>query len=650
MRILRHRLLVAAFASVVLGSGANLRAQEPNAEAARLQQLLRELGATSPAAWQARLQALEQEARAAEQRAQALRAEAAQLTERAKAADAEAKQRREAMQKLTALEQAVRALPAADDSPAAKAPLAKEPLAKAPLAKEPLAKEPLAKEPAAKEPAAKEPAANTPAPHTPAPHTPAAAMPPPTPKAAVPAPNANAPAAATKDDKDRKEAKDAALPTTFVDWAAVEPLLQDRCSSCHEPNDKKGGLDVTTFAAMRAGGGSGKTITPGEPEQSRLYLMVTMQERPFMPKGEDPLPAEQQQLLRTWIEQGASETVAAARAFVGSRLAAASAATGEDLAAAAPGPMPHELPAVALARPERAGAVKALQRSPNAPLLAMPGLQQVLLFDGAMQPLGVLPIAESAVEQIAFASDGTQLVAAVGETGHLGAAALFDVRSGRRLGTFGKERDVPLAVAAHAGAGVVALGGAGKRTVLLRQADGSLLASGAHDDFVLALAFAPDGTVVAAGDRAGDVKLWESGGGGLLESFAAHRGAVHAVAFAHNGQRLFTAGADGTVRAFDPNSGKEVWKQQAHDSQALALAVGPDGRLASCGSDGRIVVLDAGGKVVGKSPNAGEWLYAVAFDGEGKRVLAGDWQGRLHTFVLGSKDKTMPVTTPLAPR
>ena len=49
-------------------------------------------------------------------------------------------------------------------------------------------------------------------------------------------------------------------------------------------------------------------------------------------------------------------------------------------------------------------------------------------------------------------------------------------------------------------------------------------------------------------------------------------GAVHAVAFAHNGQRLFTAGADGTVRAFDPNSGKEVWKQQAHDGQALALA------------------------------------------------------------------------------
>jgi len=461
---------------------------------------------------------------------------------------------------------------------------------------------------------------------------------------------ASAPPTAAKDAKEAKDGKDAALPTTFVDWAAVEPLLQDRCSSCHEPNDKKGGLDVTTFAAMRSGGGSGKTLVPGEPEQSRLYLMVTMQERPFMPKGEDPLTAEQQQLLRAWIEQGASETVAAARAFVGSRLAAASASPGDDAAASTAGPLPHELPSVAIARPERTGTVKALQRSPNAPLLAMPGLQQVLLFDGAMQPLGALPIAEATVEQIAFSSDGTQLVAAVGEPGRRGAAALFDVRSGRRLGTFGKERDVPLAVAAHADAGVVAVGGAGKRTVLLRQADGSELASGPHDDFVLALAFAPDGTVLAAGDRAGEVKLWESSGGGLIESFAANRGAVHAVAFARNGQRLLTAGADGSVRAFDPNSGKEVWKQQAHDGQALALAVGPDGRLASCGSDGRIVVLDAGGKVLGKSPNAGEWLYAVAFDGDGKRVLAGDWHGRLHAFTPGSKDKAMPITTPLAPR
>lgn len=606
---------VLAASSLALLGGTTVRAQEANADPARLQQLLRELAETSPAAWQSRMQAIEQEAKAAEDRGKQLRAEAAQLLGRAEAAEAEAKQRREAMQKLAVLEQAVRALPPVGAPTQTPTPASQSADARPAEA---------ANAPVKVAPSAEAQPSSAPAPRAPTVATPAAA---------------NEPIA-----------KEPSLPTTFVDWTAVEPLLQDRCSSCHEPNDKKGGLDVTTFAAMRAGGGSGKTITPGEPEQSRLYLMVTMQERPFMPKGEDPLTAEQQALLRTWIEQGASETTAAARAFVGSRLAAASTVPGDDLATANAGPLPHDLPEVAVAHPERAGAVKALQRSPNAPLLAMPGLQQVLLYDGSMQPLGVLPIDEATVEQLAFTPDGTQLVAAVGEVGRRGAAALFDVRSGRRLGTFGKERDVPLAVAAHAGAGVVALGGAGKRTVLLRQQDGHELASGAHDDFVLALAFTPDGTLLAAGDRAGDVKLWESSGGGLVEAWSAHRGGVTALAFAQNGQRLFTAGADGTVRAFDPGSGKEVWKQQAHEGQALALALGRDGRLASCGNDGRITVLDSAGKLLGKSPAAGEWLYAVAFDGDGKRLLAGDWQGRLHTFVPGSKDKTMAITVPLAPR
>lgn len=618
------RIALATSVCALLGS-ATVRAQEPNAEVARLQQLLRELTETSSTAWQARMQALEQEAKAAEERAKQLRADAAHLLERANAAEAEAKQRREAMAKFAALEQAVRALP-----PAAAPATAKQP-AIAPPATAAAAATPKSTPSSEAKPEAK--------PATPPPATSPASAP------------AAAPASATPTTAPKEPiAKETALPTTFVDWAAVEPLLQDRCSSCHEPSDKKGGLDVTSFAAMRAGGGSGKTITPGEPEQSRLYLMVTMQERPFMPKGEDPLTGEQQALLRTWIEQGASETTAAARAFVGSRLAAASAAPGDDAAATTTGPLPQDLPPLAIARPERSGAVKALQRSPNAPVLAMPGLRQVLLFDGAMQPMGALPIDEATVEQLAFAPDGTQLVAAVGEVGRRGAAALFDVRSGRRLGTFGKERDVPLAVAAHAGAGVVALGGAGKRTTLLRQLDGSELASGAHDDFVLALAFSPDGTLLAAGDRAGDVKLWESSGSGLVEAWNAHRGGVTAIVFARNGQRLFTAGGDGSVRAFDPNSGKELWKQQAHDGQALALALGPDGRLASCGSDGRIVLLDAGGKVLGKSPAAGEWLYAVAFDGDGKQMLAGDWQGRLHTFAPGSKAKAMAITVPLAPR
>ena len=116
------RLALAASVCALLGGATAVRAQDPNADVARLQQLLRELTETSPAAWQARMQALEQEAKAAEERAKQLRAEAAQLLERANAAEAEAKQRREAMAKFAALEQAVRALPAAGAPATAKQP------------------------------------------------------------------------------------------------------------------------------------------------------------------------------------------------------------------------------------------------------------------------------------------------------------------------------------------------------------------------------------------------------------------------------------------------------------------------------------------------------------------------------------------------
>ena len=601
------RLALAASVCALLGGATAVRAQDPNADVARLQQLLRELTETSPAAWQARMQALEQEAKAAEERAKQLRAEAAQLLERANAAEAEAKQRREAMAKFAALEQAVRALPAAGAPATAKQPAVAPPAAAAATKDAPAA----AAKPANAPPASPPPAAPAPA----------------APKEPI--------------------AKETALPTTFVDWAAVEPLLQDRCSSCHEPSDKKGGLDVTSFGALREGGGSGRSIVPGEPDQSRLYRMVTQQERPFMPRGEESLTKEQTDLLKAWIEQGASETKAQAKAFLAERAQKAKATAAASTLPA--GPVPQGLPAVALASPQRPGPVKAIAQSPNAPVLALPGLGQAVLCDPALQPLGVLAIGDGLhVDGLAFAADGLQLVVAAGTPGKLGRAVVFDVATGARVGSFGKERDVPLAVAAHGKAGLVALGGAGKRAVVLAQGDGAERCVGAHEDFVLALQFAPNGEQLAAGDRSGAVKLWDVDSG-VAEALPGHKGAVHALAFTPDGRLLVTAGADGVVRGIDVKSGKEAWKLQAHDGQAFGVAVGPQGRVASCGSDGRIVV-SAAGKQVAKSPAAGEWLYGVAFGPDVDTAWAGDWQGRVHRFAVGGKDKAMPTVTPLLAR
>jgi mono/diheme cytochrome c family protein len=37
----------------------------------------------------------------------------------------------------------------------------------------------------------------------------------------------------------------------------VRPILRANCAGCHKPGKKKGGLDVTTYAALLRGGESG---------------------------------------------------------------------------------------------------------------------------------------------------------------------------------------------------------------------------------------------------------------------------------------------------------------------------------------------------------------------------------------------------------
>lgn len=645
--------MLRAFALLSLSAlaAAPLRAQEPAVDPSRLQQLLQELGAIDPKAWAARAARLEAAAKQADAKAQALREQARKLDDQAAAADAEGKRVRDEIARLQQVEALLRgkaltavaapmpepvAKPAAADTSAAKAAAPAPAAVAAATAK--AAAAPSAAPTAgdvAPTPAEAKPTDGKPAEANPAGGKPAAAQPAEaTTPAAKPAAAAAAPA-------------DAAANVALVDWAAVEPLLQDRCSSCHEPSDKKGGLDVTSFGAVREGGGSGRSIVPGEPDQSRLYRMVTQQERPFMPRGEESLTKEQTDLLKAWIEQGACETKAQAKAFVAARAEKAKAKASA--ATLPPGPVPQGLPSVALRSPARLAPLKALAQSPNAPVLALPGLGQALLCDRALQPLGVLPLDDAHVDGLAFAADGLQVVVAAGEPGRRGNAVVFDVATGARVGSYGKERDVPLAVAAHGKAGLVALGGAGKRVVVFGQQDGGERFVGAHEDFVLALQFSPDGSVLAAADRSGEVRLWDAETGALSDTLAGHKGAVHGLAFQPDGRVLVTAGADGTVRGFDVESGKEAWKLAAHEGQALAVAVGPQGRVASCGSDGRIVV-SAAGKQVGKSPAAGEWLYGVAFGPDGDTAWAGDWQGRVHRFAVGGKQKAMPTIAPLLAR
>jgi hypothetical protein len=93
-----------------------------------------------------------------------------------------------------------------------------------------------------------------------------------------------------------------------VDFAArVAPILRERCLSCHGPAKSKGNLRLDRRELVFGEDPDAWVVVPGKPEESELFRLVTLPENDLdrMPGKGDPLGAEQIDVLREWISEGA---------------------------------------------------------------------------------------------------------------------------------------------------------------------------------------------------------------------------------------------------------------------------------------------------------------------------------------------------------
>lgn len=97
-------------------------------------------------------------------------------------------------------------------------------------------------------------------------------------------------------------------PSESIDYVRqVKPILESRCYACHGALKQEAGLRVDTAAAIIAGGDSGAAITPSDSSASLLLARIaSTDEFERMPPEGEPLTAEQIQLIRAWITQGAT--------------------------------------------------------------------------------------------------------------------------------------------------------------------------------------------------------------------------------------------------------------------------------------------------------------------------------------------------------
>lgn len=156
-----------------------------------------------------------------------------------------------------------------------------------------------------------------------------------------------------------------------------------------------------------------------------------------------------------------------------------------------------------------------------------------------------------------------------------------------------------------------------------------------HSAPVISCRFDPKGRFVFAGAEDFSVGRWDLASGTKV-AFSAHESWVRAIGFSPDGESLYTGGYDGHL-IFWPataDAPKPVKTIDAHTGWVRALSVSPDGRfIATAGNDHLVKVWNAAdGSPVRTLAKHDSPVYSVLFHPDGKSLLSGDLSGNVHQW------------------
>lgn len=91
--------------------------------------------------------------------------------------------------------------------------------------------------------------------------------------------------------------------------AVIQPIIKQKCESCHNDQKTKGQLNMSSVAKILQGGKHGAIWKAGDAAHSHLVerMLLPLDAKEHMPpKGKAQLTADEQLILQAWIQEGAS--------------------------------------------------------------------------------------------------------------------------------------------------------------------------------------------------------------------------------------------------------------------------------------------------------------------------------------------------------
>ncbi|MCU0710716.1 MAG: hypothetical protein MUC43_01560 [Pirellula sp.] len=305
----------------------------------------------------------------------------------------------------------------------------------------------------------------------------------------------------------------------------IQPIFKRYCVSCHGENGGESDVSLASLKSIQSGYPKGALIVPGDPSSSKILQLMLGQEPKMPPEDELEPTAEEIELVRRWIEEGARGEL-----------------------------KPQTLM-------ERSAAPKLAKNGGVSPLFSVAAIDQRLQLVGLQGGLGI--------KEVGKAWDVNSVVLAAGK--------VTQIRTGGEHNSFVVSAGIP-----GVGGQVLLLSRFDKSLKIDRTLE-------AHSDVVNSAVLSPDAKLLATAGHDKLIHLWDIETGNQIRTLKGHNGAVYDLAFHPNGSILASASADETIKIWDVSTGARLDTFGQCEGEQYSVRFSRDGqRVIAAGADKRI--------------------------------------------------------------